>query len=255
MNIVIPVKPVPVICTLGLVAAATTCAALVSSRSAGEARAETEAARRETAEVRAASANLLAKADMERRMGIARADEERNTALRRAARAEEAEQEAKLGTKLANEETASLRREFAAARTALEKRVAAANEAASVARVDYESTLAAERYRAGLDINAARTRAESAENKAARAENHAQAQTLAAADARERAAQAERDAANTRAQVIVVQNDTQPQQVPVYIQLVQPAVCPTPRILVNRTYDGGKKFLPGKTIPPPGNRL
>ena len=265
MNIVIPVKPVPVICALGLIAAATTCAALIASRSAAEARAETEFTRREIAEARATSANALAKTEMERRMGVARAEEERNAAVRRAGLAEESAQEARIETQLSKEETASLRREFAGIRAALEKRVTAANEAASVARVDFESTLAAERYRAGLDINSARARAETAENKAARADRYAQEQTLAVATARAQAAQAERDAANTRAQVVVVQNDTPPQQIPVYIQ---PAViCPTPitrptpirsspYVTANRTMEGdGKNYPEGKPRSAPNGRL
>jgi hypothetical protein len=260
MNIVIPVKPVPVICVLGLIAAATTCAALVANRSAGEARAEAENARREIIEMRATAEQVLAKTEMERRIGVARAEEDRNAAVRRAGQAEESAQEARIETQLAKEETASLRREFAVTRAALEKRVSSANEAASVARVDFESTLAAERYRAGLDINAARTRAESAENKAAHADRYARDQTIAAAAAQARAAQAERDAANTRAQVVVVQNDTPPQQVPIYIQ---PAVCPaptyqvvtrpTPVASVNRIVEGGGKNYPERKTTPINN--
>jgi hypothetical protein len=251
MNIVIPVKPVPVICVLGLIAAATTCAALCSSRSAAEARTEAEAARREIVEARATSTQVLAKAEMERRIGIARVEEERSAAVRRAGQAEESAQEARIEARLAKEEITSLRREFAVARTTMEKRVTAANEAASVARVDFESTLAAERYRTGLDINAARVRAESAENKAARADRYAQDQTLAAAAAQARAAQAERDAANTRAQVVVVQNDTPAQQVPVYIQ---PAVCPTPTYqVVTRSIESSGKNYPDRKAAPMNN--
>lgn len=247
MNLVIPVKPA-LVCLLGVIAAAATGTAIVATRSAGEARAEAEAARREARDFAAATG----KADAERRIAAARADEERNAFLARIGKAESEAAEARLEVKLAKEETASLRREFAGTRVALEKRIVEAVSAASVARVDFESALAAERHRAGADLIAARARAETAEKIAAQSDRAARQQAYDAAAARARAEQAERIAANTRTEVVVVRNDTPQQQYPVIVQPVCPVVIRTEQPAVTKaaplTAEGLRKIYPDARI-------